>query len=80
MGHVSHDDSLALSEMRATSHPAPALPLTKEEKLLLRVAHIGGPKEFAILNPATRAKQEEEADVEFQQFFGEETARSNAQN
>ena len=62
-------DSVALDEMRAASHPAPPMPLTEQEKLLLRIAHRGDPVELAMLNHEIRAKQEEEAKAEFQRFF-----------
>lgn len=55
--------------MRVGNHPAPPMPLTEQERLLLRVVHRNRPQEIAMLNPAVRAKQEEEARVEFQMFF-----------
>jgi len=62
-------DSVALDEMRAASHPAPPMPLTEQERLLLRIAHRGDPVELAMLNHEIRAKQEEEEKAEFQRFF-----------
>jgi hypothetical protein len=79
-GLVRHSDSLALRELHAASRPAPPLPLTQEEKMLLRLVHTVGPQQLAILNPEERAKHEAEADAEFQQFFGQGTARNNQQN
>lgn len=77
---VRRDDSLALREVRAASRPAPPLPLTKQEKLLLRVARTAGPEELAMLNPDERARRRAESDAEFQQFFGKSTAKHDEQN
>lgn len=73
-------DSLALRELHAASRPAPPAPLTQEEKMLLRFIHSVGPQELAILDPEKCAKQEAEANAEFQQFFGQVTAQNNDQN
>jgi hypothetical protein len=80
VGVARPSDSLALRELHAASRPAPPLPLTQEEKMLLRLIHSVRPQELAILNSDVRAKQEAEADAEFQQFFGQITARNNEQN
>jgi hypothetical protein len=72
-----HSDSVALDEMRAASHPAPPLPLTEQERLLLRIAHRGDPVELAMLNHEIRAKQEEEGKAEFQRFFAPATTGDN---
>jgi hypothetical protein len=45
------------------------LPLTEQERLLLRLAHRGGDDNMAILNPDTRAAQTAKATEQFQQFF-----------
>ena len=63
-------DSLAVSEMRAASHPAPPMPLTEQERLLLRIVHKDDPVEVAVLNPAWRAARDAEDQAEFQRFFG----------
>ncbi len=70
---VSDSDAAALHEMRAASYPAPPMPLTEQEKLLLRVVHQGDPVEVAMLNPEMRAKQDAEGKAEFQKFFGQST-------
>ena len=49
--------------------PAPPMPLTEEEKLLLRVAHRVDPQELTPLNAEARARQEAEFDEEFMEFF-----------
>ncbi len=70
-------DTLALEEMRAASQPAPPLPLTKQERLLLHVAHEGGPEELAILDPAKRAAQDKEERAAVERFFEPKTAEAN---
>ena len=62
-------DSIALSERDTASFPAPPMPLTEQEKLLLRVVHHGAPEELAMLNNDVRAKQEADSQAEFQRFF-----------
>jgi hypothetical protein len=64
------DDSVALSEMRAANRPAPPLPLTEQERLLLRIAHKGDPVELAMLDPMQRAARNADEQAEFQRFFG----------
>lgn len=66
---VDDSGSLALEEMRAASHPPPPMPLTDQEKLLLRIAHKGDPVEVAELNPVLRAARFEEEKAEVQRFF-----------
>jgi hypothetical protein len=79
-GLVRRDDSVALREMRAASRPAPPLPLTKEEKLLLRLVRTTGPEELATLNSDVRARQEAESETEFQKFFEQQPAKHNEHN
>lgn len=67
---VREREATARSEMRAASSPASPMPLTEEEKLLLRVVHRGDPEEIALLNPAVRAAQDAEETAEFGEFFG----------
>jgi hypothetical protein len=80
IGLVPHNDSLALRELHAASRPAPPLPLTQEEKMLLRLKHTIGPQQLPMFSSEERAKREAEAEAEFQQFFGEVKARNNEQN
>jgi hypothetical protein len=56
-------------DLRAASFPAPPLPLTEQEKLLLRLAHRSNPEDTAILNPAVQAAESARANEQFQQFF-----------
>jgi hypothetical protein len=65
-----HDgESVAVEEMLAASHPAPPMPLTEQERLLLRIAHRGDPVELAMLDPLRRAARDVEEQTEFQRFF-----------
>ena len=70
-------DALALEEMRAASQPAPPLPLTKQERLLLHVAHEGRPEELAVLDPAKRAAQDKEERAAVERFFEPKRAEAN---
>lgn len=70
-------DLVALSEMHAVSKPAPPLPLTKQEKLLLRIAHSGDPEELTTLNPELRAQQLAESKAAVYQFFNPPTSPDN---
>jgi hypothetical protein len=67
----SDEESVAMSEMRAASFPAPPMPLTAQERLLLRLAHKVDPVEMAMLDPKFRAMQDAEEKAEFQRFFGQ---------
>lgn len=68
------DDSLAMREMRAPSRPAPTLPLTEQEKLLLRMVHTR-PEELALLDPVKWAAKDAKEKAEFDKFFGSSTNR-----
>lgn len=63
------EDSEAVEEMRAASRPAPPMPLTEQEKMLVRIAKRNGEAEAAELNPTARAKKEADELAEFQNFF-----------
>lgn len=68
---LKHPGSVpAVPETQVASFPAPPLPLTEQEKLLLRLAHRRNPEDTAILNPAVQAAQSAKATEQFQQFFG----------
>jgi hypothetical protein len=70
MGDAQGDeDSVAMSEMRAASFPAPPMPLTDEERLLLRMVRKGDPVELAMLDPKMEALRDAEEKAEFQRFF-----------
>jgi hypothetical protein len=68
---ISAEEARLLSDLRAPSHPAPAEPLTNEEKLLLRAVQTGDPQVMAMLNPEERARQEAASEAEFQKFMGQ---------
>ncbi len=70
-------DTLALEELHAASQPAPPLPLTPEEKLLLRIAHKGDPGELSGLDPKLHAQRDMEARAEFHNFFDPPTTQQN---
>ncbi len=53
----------------AASYPAPPMPLTDQEKLLLRVAEAQNPQQSAVLNPKLQATAEAARTEEFQLFF-----------
>ncbi len=55
--------------MRAASFPAPPMPLTEQEKLLLRLRHKNDPVELAMLDPKLRELQDAQEKAEFQRFF-----------
>jgi hypothetical protein len=68
---VDDSNSIALG---AANHPAPPMPLTEQERLLLRIVHKGDPVEMAMLDPMVRAARNVEERTEFQRFFGEATS------
>jgi hypothetical protein len=57
-------------ETQLASYPAPALPLTEQERLLLRLAHRHDVQNVAILNRDVQTAASAEAAKQFQQFFG----------
>ena len=75
---VHSDESVAMEEMLAASHPAPPMPLTEQERLLLRIAHRGDPVELAMLDPMRRAARDVEEQTEFQRFFKPRTIEQPA--
>jgi hypothetical protein len=62
-------DAIALEEMRAPSQPPPPIPLTAQEKLLLRVVYNRDPVQLAALTPAARARDDAQEEADFQKFF-----------
>ena len=55
--------------LRLASYPAPPMPLTDQEKLLLRAAHSADPQHSAVLDPNLQARAEAASAAEFQLFF-----------
>jgi hypothetical protein len=72
-------DVSAVEETQSASYPAPPLPLTEQEKLLLRLAHRRDPQNMAILNRDERATQSAKATEQFQQFFGMKPAEMRSE-
>jgi len=68
-GTARREDSQLLEAMHAPSRPAPPLPLTEQEKLLIGIAHRGDPQQLAMLNTQLRLRQENEEKADFQNFF-----------
>ena len=71
-------DAVAMSETRAASFPAPPMPLTEQERLLLRMLHRGEPVELAMLDPKMEALRDAEEKEEFQAFFAKPTVKDAA--
>jgi hypothetical protein len=51
---------------RAASFPAPPMPLTEQERLLLEIARRGEPKAAPVLDPDALARQETRSEQVFQ--------------
>jgi hypothetical protein len=64
------DDASAVGETQTASYPAPPLPLTEQEKLLLRLAHRDDAENMAILDRDLQAVESAKAAEQFQEFFG----------
>jgi hypothetical protein len=57
------------AENSAPSHPAPEMPLTAQERALVRLAQTADAKDVGTLDPDTEAKLEERDAAEFKRFF-----------
>ena len=68
----THASEVSYAEESA-GFPAPALPLTEQEKLLLRLAHRNDAQDMNLLNRNVQAQQSAKATQQFQQFFGMDT-------
>lgn len=66
---ASAEGDLAEIEMRAPSTPAPPMPLTDQEKLLLRLVHANDPVELALLDGKAWAAQFAHSKAQFDKFF-----------
>lgn len=60
-------------ENSAPSYPAPALPLTAQERALVQLVRTGDPKQLAALTPEQEAKVDAEKAAEFARFFARPT-------
>jgi hypothetical protein len=70
---IRADESVAMREMRAPSRPEPPLPLTEQEKLLLRMVHTRSPEELAVLDRVKWAARDAQERAEFEKFFEQST-------
>lgn len=68
---VPASDSLALREMHASSRPEPPMPLTEQEKLLVRFVHARSREELAMLDPVKWAARDAQERAELDRFFGQ---------
>jgi hypothetical protein len=73
-------DVAAAGEAQAASFPAPPLPLTEQERSLLRLAHRRDADDLAILNPDVRAAMSAKATEQFQQFFAIDATEMRSQS
>lgn len=60
---------VAQSEDTLVSHPAPPIPLTEQERILLRYARRGNTGDLAQINNESKAAKEDQDKQEFQAFF-----------
>ena len=59
----------AAAPAQPAGFPAPPMPLTDQERLLLRIAHRGDPQQVAALDPLLQDRLNARASAEFKQFF-----------
>ncbi len=57
------------AESNAPSHPAPELPLTTQERALIRLVQNAKPRHLAIINPEEYANLEAQSALKFEKFF-----------
>jgi hypothetical protein len=69
----------APGDAQAASFPAPPMPLTDQEKLLLRIVHKRDPVEMAMLDPEVRNRQHAADKTDFQNFFKTSTPELSIQ-
>ena len=60
--------------------PAPPMPLTEQERLLLQLAHRADATELTPLNAEARTRRDAEFDAEFQEFFTPPITTANDTN
>ena len=58
-------------ELAAVSYPAPPMPLTEQEKLLLRIVHRNDPVQIAMLDPLQREAKYADERAQVQRFFSQ---------
>src|SRR5882757_7033127 len=69
-----------LRPTQTSGFPAPPLPLTEQEKLLLGLAHRNDAQDMNLLNPVAQAQQSAKATQQFQQFFGMDTDQMRSES
>jgi hypothetical protein len=72
--------TVMLRPTQTPGFPAPPLPLTQQEKLLLRLAHRNDAEDMNLLNPIVQAQQSAKATQQFQQFFGMDTDQMRSES
>jgi hypothetical protein len=70
-------DTIALAETLAPSHPAPPLPLTSQERLMLRILRSGEQEEIAALIPAERDALFAQDQAAFNEYFAPKNQPAN---
>jgi hypothetical protein len=81
--HRERGRSTAKAVLRPTQppgFPAPPLPLTEQEKLLLRLAHGNDSQDMNLLNRDVQAQQSAQTTQQFQQFFGMNTDQMRSES
>ena len=71
---------VSLRPSQTSGFPAPPLPLTEQEKLLLRLAHRNDAPDLNLLNRDVQAQQSAKATQQFQQFFGMNTDQMRSES
>ena len=64
-----HCDPVAIAEASAPSHPAPPVPLTREERHMLMLVRSGEPQQLAVLDPNLRDLDFQRERTDFNRFF-----------
>ena len=77
VGHGAPQPAPASRPSPAAGYPAPPMPLTGQEELLLRAARSTDPQHSTVLNPNLRASDEAARTDEFQLFFVAATSIRN---
>ncbi len=75
----THTSEVSLPE-QTPGFPAPPLPLTAQEKQLLRLAHRNDARDMTLLNRDVQAQQSAKAIQQFQQFFGMDSKQMRSES
>jgi hypothetical protein len=68
-GPLRKEAQATVDESHPSSYSAPLMPLTEQERLLLRIVHRRPPFELAQLTPVRQSADEEQRQVDFESFF-----------